>query len=209
MRDYASLAGGASVVHSNGLTSPSMISVGDGWWGYGAKVFGTRKYKSLRTAEEALSNSNVPGRCFAFKGGRGKLTVKLGEPYTSSSLKGGILPGFLRVTHVSIEHAAVANVPSSALSAPRVFVVLGWDADPAASSTFLRPHVLISRAEFSVELNAPTVQTFEVFSGGSPPPPVGWITLDVESNHGGDWTCLYGFRVHGEFIPTKGLSKAL
>lgn len=185
-----------------------MISEGDGWWGYGAKIFGTRKYKSLRTAEEALSTSNVPGRCFAFQGGQGKLTVKLGEPYTSRPSKGGISPGFVRVTHISIEHAAVAIVPSAALSAPRAFVVLGWDADPAAASTLLRPHVLINRAEFSVERNAPTVQTFEVFSGGSPLPPVGWVTLEVESNHGGEWTCLYGFRVHGEFIPSKGWSKA-
>lgn len=210
MRDYASLAGGASVVHRNDLTSPSMISVNNGWWGYAAKVFGARKYKSSRTAEEALSTSNVPGRCFAFRGGRGKLTVKLGEPHTSGSPRGGLLPGFVRVTHISIEHAAVAVVPSAASSAPRVFVVLGWDADPAASSTSLRPHVLISRSEFYVEHNAPTVQTFEVFSvtGGSPPPPVGWVTLEVESNHGGEWTCLYGFRVHGEFIPAQGLSKA-
>ncbi|CAN0290174.1 unnamed protein product [Ectocarpus fasciculatus] len=29
-------------------------------------------------------------------------------------------------------------------------------------------------------------------------PPVGWVTLEVQSNHGGAWTCLYGFRVHGD-----------
>lgn len=103
--------------------------------------------------------------------------------------------GFVKVTHISIEHAALATLPAAALSAPQFFVVLGWDADPTAASS--QPHVLVGRAEFSVEHNAPSVQTFKVDSAAGRPP-VGWVTLEVESNHGGDWTCLYGFRVHGE-----------
>lgn len=178
-----------------------MTSVDHGWWGYVAKLFGARKgLTSSQTAEAALSTSNVPGHCFAFRGGRGKLTVKLGKPRPPGSREGGHKAGFVKVTHISIEHVSVATLPAAAQSAPRVFLVLGWDADPTASSAANEPHVLVSRAEFSVEHNASAVQTFKVHSvaGRVPPPPVGWVTLEVESNHGGDWTCLYGFRIHGE-----------
>lgn len=172
-----------------------MTSVDHGWWSYAAKLFGARiGSMSPQTAEAALSTSNTPGHCFAFRGGQGKLTVKLGKP---GLLEGGHTEGLVKVTHISIEHAPLANLPAAAQSAPQVFVVLGWDADPTASSSQSQPHVLVGPAEFSVEHDSPSVQTFKVLSAARHPP-VGWVTLEVESNHGGDWTCLYGFRVHGE-----------
>lgn len=144
--------------------------------------------------------------------------------------------GFVKVTHVSIEHARTAAAPTAVRSAPRAFRVMGWDADPtahgwavpggggvesasvsaslkfsreeeeevavAAAST-LTPYVLVEGAEFLVGEGAPGVQTFAVSEESREgAPPVGWVTLEVESNHGGRWTCLYGFRVHGHPVAT-------
>lgn len=150
--------------------------------------------------------------------------------------------GFVKVSHVSIEHARTSLAPTVARSAPRAFRVLGWDADPTGgggagtSSTVAasvggaaggggrtgrgragagaragsvdddagerapaRPYVLLEGAEYQAGGGLPAVQTFEVSEASRElAPPVGWVTLEVQSNHGGKWTCLYGFRVHGD-----------
>lgn len=121
---------------------------------------------------------------------------------------------------MSIEHARTRSAPSAEKSAPRVFRVLGWDRSPVKANTngqvvngsavlemrgaavgddgALRPYVLVERAEFLVGDGAPGVQTFAVSEESlMAAPAVGWVTLEVKSNHGGRWTCLYGFRVHG------------
>lgn len=161
-----------------------------------AKLFGVSRSNPRGTPGEAISASTVPGHYFAFRGGRGRLTIRLG------STEGDARTRFVRVTHISLEHTSVVALPAAALTAPRQFRVLGWDTDPATSSASLRPHVLVESAEFSVEPHAPTAQAFKAPSAGtSYPPPVGWVTLDVTSNHGGDFTCVYGFRVHGKSVP--------
>ena len=252
MPDFAARVSGASVAEgrlgSEGenkrLTSRTLAAAVLPWGEYAAHALGLTEVRYGGGAEDALSASNVPGDCFAFPGGGGRLTVKLAEGHWAAgngtgaaAESGGRRPpsqGRVRVTHVSIEHAAVASVPSAFGSAPRAFRVLGWDADPTASPTSsipwgfhdtdsagkgkggsdappLRPHVLVKQAEFSVASGAPAVQTFAATAeameaspgedlGRFPPPPVGWVTLEVESNHGAQWTCLYGFRVHGHRV---------
>ena len=195
MQNFASLAGGASVVEGKTFTSSPMMSVENGWGSYAANLFGPRKDQPLGSAGEALSTSTVPGHCFAFRGGSGKLTVKLGEPGSER----GHMAASVTVTHITIAHASVTATPSAARSAPRRFRVLGWDSDPTASLA-LGPHVLLAEAQFTVDRDAPSIQTFEVDAGDgvSSPPTVGWVTLEVIENHGGDFTCIYGFRVHGD-----------
>ena len=166
-----------------------------------ANLFGVSRSTPRGTPGEAISASTVPGHCFAFRRGRGRLTIRLGSPEVDAPM------GFIRVSHISLEHTSVVALPAAALTAPRQFRVLGWDADPATSSASLRPYVLVESAEFSVEPHAPTAQVFGVPAPGTtfPPPPVGWVTLDVISNHGGDHTCLYGLRVYQDL--DGGVSK--
>lgn len=125
----------------------------------------------------------------------------------------------VRVSHVSIEHPRAAYAPSSAKSAPRAFRVLGWEQDPTGAvgpaaegggvsgigdGGVPRPLTLVDGAEYRVGDGAPGVQTFAV-SGASleAAAAVKWVTLEVGSNHGGIWTCLYGFRVHGEPVAVE------
>lgn len=121
--------------------------------------------------------------------------------------------GGVKVTHVSLEHPRVAYAPSGAKSALHSFRVLGWDRDPSGETPAIlgathgsgeedatvSPLVLVDRAAYKVGDNAPGVQTFAVSATArETAPAVKWVTLEVDSNHGGIWTCLYGFRVHGE-----------
>ncbi|CAN0337218.1 unnamed protein product, partial [Hapterophycus canaliculatus] len=222
------------------LTSPTLASSTLPWADYLLHVLRVPGRVFAEGADAALSSTNSLGSCFAFLGGEGALTVKLarlpvrlsassaapGSSSTPSSApsagghdgdRGADRHGFVRVTHVSIEHARTASAPTARKSAPRSFRVLGWDADPgdtgaSTASSLLsgiagdnaelpRPHVLVEGAEYEAGAGARGVQTFAVPEGvREATPPVGWVTLEVRSNHGGKWTCLYGFRVHGERV---------
>lgn len=234
MPDYASVISGASVAYgplalspSDGhepgkLTSPTLASSTLPWADYLLHVLRIPGRVYAEDGDAALSASNSLGSCFAFQGGEGRLTVKLARPPHALSSGGDedrsdeetdASSGFIRVTHVSIEHARLASAPSAAKSALRTFRVLGWDADPTTQSDMdqgsksdagaefgaLRPYVLVESAQYVVEGNTPAVQTFKVSERSKElAPPVGWVTLEVQSNYGGKWTCLYGFRVHGD-----------
>ncbi|CAM9290785.1 unnamed protein product [Scytosiphon promiscuus] len=249
-------------VEEGQLTSPTLASSTLPWADYLLHVLRVPGRVFAEGADAALSSANSLGSCFAFLGGEGRLTVKLARPpvplsaagspalgSSSSSLSApsgggnGVVDrdGFIRVTHVSIEHARTASAPTAQKSAPRSFRVLGWDEDPGGlvtttASSLLssitgglgsgggegrggkaakangkgdsevkaeppRPHVLLEGAEYEAGGGARGVQTFAVPEGvREATPPVGWVTLEVQSNHGGKWTCLYGFRVHGDRV---------
>ena len=249
MPDYASLIPGASVVYGplmsldgteGKLTSPTLASTMLPWADYVLHLLRMPGRVYAEDGDAALSTSNSLGSCFAFQGGEGRLTVKLARPPAPASGRtvGESNPdldageegaksseAFVKVTHVSIEHARTAYAPSASKSAPRAFRVLGWDVDPSAAAAPTsgfgriggvggvgggggsrgsvaaqpRPYVLVEGVEYSAGGDAPGVQTFAASDESRLlAPPVGWVTLEVQSNHGGKWTCVYGFRVHGE-----------
>ncbi|CAM9768567.1 unnamed protein product, partial [Discosporangium mesarthrocarpum] len=101
----------------------------------------------------------------------------------------------VRVSHVSLQHSFSARAKKSA---PWEFRVLGWACDPHGGRE--QPVVLVE-GEYQVGGGARVTQVFNTLDwGGGKGPEVGWVTLEVLSNHGEkDYTCLYGFRVHGEF----------
>eukprot|EP00903_Cladosiphon_okamuranus_P020406 g18726.t1 len=190
------------------LTSPTLASATLPWADYMLHMLRVPGRVFAEKADAALSSSNSLGSCFAFHGGQGRLTVKLAPAPMSavapapgssppSAREGGVATrtrGFVKVTHVSIEHARTALAPTVARSAPRAFRVLGWDADPAAAGKSagetsvagggagadapLRPYVLLEGAEYRADGGALGVQTFEVSEAGRElAPPVG------SSNH--------------------------
>ncbi|CAM9400963.1 unnamed protein product, partial [Laminaria digitata] len=197
--DYASLIPGASVVYGplmspdgteGKLTSPTLASTMLPWSDYVLHLLRMPGRVYAEDGDAALSTSNSLGSCFAFQGGEGRLTVKLARPPAPASgraiggsnddlgegdFEEGANPsrGFVKVTHVSIEHARTAHAPSATKSAPRAFRVLGWDSDPSAAAVAsltsgfgrfsgggggsrgsgtaaaLRPYVLVEGVEYS------------------------------------------------------------
>ena len=145
--------------------------------GFEKALIGTRGPQASRTAD-ALSSSNEFGRCFAFRGAEGRLTVRLSRP--------------VRPTHFSVEHLhAVLCDPArnaNCSSAPQQMDVVGRSADGDL--------VEFGSFSYAASTDAPTVQTFAAASLGER---VDAVTLRVKSNHGHpDYTCLYRFRVHGD-----------
>ena len=172
--DYALQAAGAKVVPSltsepytpRGALVPTKI-----WHALGLDA-------GVGRAADALSSVNEFGRCFAFRGSEGKLTVRLSRP--------------VRPTHFSVEHlhAALCDPARNAncSSAPQQMDVVGRSADGDL--------VEFGSFSYAASTDAPTVQTFAAASLGER---VDAVTLRVRSNHGHpDYTCLYRFRVHGD-----------
>ena len=172
--DYALQAAGAKVVPS--LTSEPYTPRG--------AIIPTKVWHALGLdagvgrAADALSSSNEFGRCFAFRGSEGKLTVRLSRP--------------VRPTHFSVEHlhAALCDPARNAncSSAPQQMEVVGrsGDGDVVEFGSF----------SYAASSDAPTVQTFAAASLGER---FDAVTLRVKSNHGHpDYTCLYRVRVHGD-----------
>jgi SUN domain-containing protein 1/2 len=92
----------------------------------------------------------------------------------------------VQVSAVSIDHVA-ASVAYDQSSAPRMFSVLGYE-DAQASGR------AIELGEFEYSLAGGVVQTFTVTRAAVP---IRAVVLDIASNHGAKFTCLYRFRVHG------------
>jgi len=129
-------------------------------------------------AEVALSADNTVGNCYAFASVQGTFAVRLAAP--------------IRVTAVSIDHAA-ASVAFDRGSAPRQFSVLGFS-DAQAEGAAIK----LGTFQYSLDVDASAVQTFAIAS--PPADAVRAVVLQIESNHGAKFTCLYRFRVHGERV---------
>lgn len=135
----------------------------------------------------ALQPSTQLAHCWSFAGGAGQLTVRL--------------PFAVRVRSVSIDHVSALASPDMR-SAPREFRVTGALAAPPADVAAAEAHTLLAHGVYQASVHAPAVQTFAVDDAAqSAAPPVRFVTLDVQSNHGHDeFTCLYRFRVHGDRV---------
>jgi SUN domain-containing protein 1/2 len=104
--DYALASSGSTVL--NHQTSPSLELTRPGFLG---RMWG-RKARA-RDPRVALQGLNDPGYCWAFAGSKGSLGIGLASR--------------IRVTDITIEHAARELVPKSALSsAPRDVEMVSW-----------------------------------------------------------------------------------
>mmetsp|Transcript_11090 Transcript_11090/g.34011 ORF Transcript_11090/g.34011 Transcript_11090/m.34011 type:complete len:492 (+) Transcript_11090:107-1582(+) len=167
--DYALTSAGAKVLSAQ---PSSFTQVKDYLLERGAYLFG-RRTDTLsaypNSAAVALSRGNFPGECWAFSGGRGNLSIQLARPVS--------------VHAVAIDHAAASTVPTVS-SAPKDFRVTAYDRDGA--ETLL--------GEFTYNNQAVTqLQMFTI----PEPKFTHAVRLEILSNHGGEYTCLYRFRVHG------------
>jgi len=125
-------------------------------------------------AEVALSPDNTPGNCYAFAGAQGTFGVRLAQP--------------VRVSAVSIDHISAA-VAFDRRPAPRQFTVLGFSDAHAQGDA-----IVLGRFEY--KLDGGVGQTFPIATPAGAPA-IHSVVLQIDSNHGASFTCLYRFRVHG------------
>ncbi|XP_048089745.1 SUN domain-containing protein 1-like [Alosa alosa] len=121
-----------------------------------------------------------PGKCWAFKGSEGFLTITLSLP--------------VHITHVTLEHIPKSLSPTGHIdSAPREFAVYGLSGfDEQEEGKFL--------GRFTYDSDGEPIQTFELLD--SVKDVYGAAQLRVLSNWGNpEYSCVYRFRVHGQPHP--------
>ncbi|XP_076153865.1 klaroid protein-like [Alosa pseudoharengus] len=164
----------------------------------GAGVIGSRSSETYRTRSPCYSLFGMPlryasesprtviqpemrpGKCWAFKGSEGFLTIALSLP--------------VRVTHVTLEHFPKSLSPTGRIdSAPREFAVYGLSGfDEQEEGKFL--------GRFTYDSDGEPIQTFEL--PDSVKDVYRAVQLRVLSNWGNpEYSCIYRFRVHGQPLP--------
>uniref|UniRef100_A0A1I7YBA1 SUN domain-containing protein n=1 Tax=Steinernema glaseri TaxID=37863 RepID=A0A1I7YBA1_9BILA len=174
MADYALESAGGSVV-STRCTEPyketsRVESI------YGIPLW----YSSYspRSVIQRKSQGATAGECWAFTGNHGYLTIQLA--------------GRVNVTAVSYEHLPVALSPQGHIrSAPREFLVWSYQTVEGHAN-----RVLLGTFEYSRD--GGSIQTFPVQNKDPLGTPI--VELEVITNYGSEYTCLYRFRVHGNLV---------
>jgi hypothetical protein len=145
----------------------------------------TRLTTRTHGPREALRAGRTIGQCWPFLGGQANLTIRTAEP---------IIP-----THFSIDHIP-REIAINWQSAPRQMKVWGFNVPEGSRPSLNVPRTLLSSFEY--DINGDPLQTWPVeYSSQSAslthPPSFQYFTLQILSNYGYFYTCLYRFRVHG------------
>ncbi|KAF0037051.1 hypothetical protein F2P81_009925 [Scophthalmus maximus] len=121
----------------------------------------------------------LPGKCWAFHGVQGTLTISLSHP--------------VRITHVTLDHLPRYISPTGRIdSAPKDFEVYGMKSY-TEKGTLLGTFTYNEKGESSQTFQLPSPSD-EVYR---------FVELHVLSNWGRvEYTCLYRFRVHGKIATT-------
>ncbi|CAF87616.1 unnamed protein product [Tetraodon nigroviridis] len=141
----------------------------------GFKIFGIQLFSKVGPASVIQGqHPPIPGNCWSFPGSHGNLFIELSHTVT--------------VSHVTLDHVSSSVVPADTISsAPRQFSVYGRQRlDDRA----------VHLGKFTYDLEGNPTQTFAVKVYDTMA--FKYIDLQIDSNYGhADYTCLYGFRVHG------------
>lgn len=141
------------------------------------KVFGIPIWRTSVSPRAVISPGISPGECWAFKGHKGNLVIKLSQR---------ILPTGFTYEHIPKQISRDGSISS----APREFQVLGLVDENDTQGTILGNYVY--------EDNGQSMQHFKVLN---PSGQFQYIELVILSNHGNfEYTCLYRFRVHGKRV---------
>jgi Sad1 / UNC-like C-terminal len=134
------------------------------------KVFNFGVKSSENVAEKAISSDNSKGNCWGFDGAKGSILIKLQQP---------IFP-----KHFTFKHANLANFDSAP---KRICVNRGSD--------------LLGCYEFYIAKGTPSPefsQTFPCMQNCNKQ--TSEFSFVINSNHGGDFTCVYQILIHGDPI---------
>jgi len=134
-----------------------------------------RKYSRSHPASVILEPDVTVGKCWAFEGSEGHVTIELSEPVV--------------VTSVTLDHIpkSLARVKGLA-SAPKDFSVYGLKDKKDTG-------VLLGTFMYNIHANRAT-QTFDIQTKTEEA--FRYISLRINSNYGHHYTCVYRFRVHSE-----------
>ncbi|ULT84822.1 hypothetical protein L3Y34_013481 [Caenorhabditis briggsae] len=133
---------------------------------------------SPRVVIQRNSKSLFPGECWCFKDGRGYIAVELSH--------------FIDVSSISYEHIGKEVAPEgNRSSAPKGVLVWAYKQIDDLST-----RVLIG--DYTYDLDGPPLQFF--MAKHKPDFPVKFVELEVTSNYGAQFTCLYRLRVHGKML---------
>jgi len=167
--DFALISAGATVLAS----SPSALTRLRSYMLERVDFITSRKADGLtaypNSPASALEGNLLPGECWAFPGDKANVTIKLARR--------------AKIKMLAIEHAPASTVPS-VNSAPKDFRVVAFNQD--LTETLL--------GEF--KYNASTGVSHQSFKLEDPHT-TRIVRLEILSNHGADYTCVYRFRVHG------------
>ncbi|KAK9881284.1 hypothetical protein WA026_015406 [Henosepilachna vigintioctopunctata] len=143
-------------------------------YGTGTGILGITLCEGSNGPRAIIQANTGPGECWAFKGYRGAVLIKL--------------LGKVRINAISLEHISKKISPTGRIdTAPRDFSVYGL-------KDLKHPKVLLGRFEYKADSDP--IQTFLVQSNNCEP--FEYVEFNVESNHGSsDYTCVYRLRVHG------------
>nr|XP_046233303.1 SUN domain-containing protein 1-like isoform X7 [Scatophagus argus] len=168
LADYALESGGGSILSTRCSetyeTKAALLS-----------LFGVPLWYFSQSPRAVIQPDVHPGNCWAFRGSKGFLVIRL-------SMR--ILP-----TSFSLEHIPKALAPSGTLrSAPRHFSVYGLDDESQERGRLL--------GSYAYEEDGEALQTFPVTEESDRTFQI--IEVQVLSNWGHlEYTCMYRFRVHG------------
>ncbi|XP_029692313.1 SUN domain-containing protein 2-like isoform X2 [Takifugu rubripes] len=164
----------------------------------GEKLLGIQLFsKVVPAAVIGGQHPPIPGNCWSFPGSHGNLFIELSHTIT--------------VSNVTLDHVLKSVSPNDTIpSAPRHFTVYGlqslddkavhlgkfmYDLEGNPSQTFA---VKVRRKSFYISNDSITNLFFHLILQVHDSIRSKYIDLQIESNYGhADYTCLYGFRVHG------------
>ncbi|CAL2051800.1 unnamed protein product [Caenorhabditis brenneri] len=134
--------------------------------------------ESPRIVIQRNSKSLFPGECWCFKEGRGYIAVQLSH--------------YIDVASVSYEHIGKEVAPEGdRTSAPKGVLVWAYKQIDDINSRVLL-------GDYTYDLELPPLQFF--IAKHKPDFPVKFVELEITSNYGAPYTCLYRIRVHGKMI---------
>ncbi|KPJ16854.1 SUN domain-containing protein 3 [Papilio machaon] len=182
--DYALESAGARILDTGETQEYVIYESSVGW---ALHVVSSVLCRECPGASAILRPGTLPGECWAFRGSRGEVTIRL--------------VGSVHVTGMSIEHIPAHISPTKEISsAPRLFQLEGLShrGDP-------HPHDFGS---FEYDKDGKPIQYFEVQHPASAAYLV--VRLKVFSNWGHSlYTCLYRVRIHGELAPGQAPQKTI
>lgn len=134
---------------------------------------------TINTPKMVIQPSISPGECFAYKGSRGTITIKM---------MGKVLISSVSIGHIPIQLSPLKNL----YSAPNDFSVWGLK-----ELNDFQPEYLGS---FSYNIgDLQQFQTFDVFQPTDSPKSFQLVRFNFTSNHGNSkYTCIYRIRVYGK-----------
>eukprot|EP00742_Colponemidia_sp_Colp-10_P005487 GILJ01005862.1.p1 GENE.GILJ01005862.1~~GILJ01005862.1.p1 ORF type:complete len:563 (+),score=114.37 GILJ01005862.1:44-1732(+) len=137
------------------------------WWEKAVHPHGSSRPPSVIIQAQS---QQVPGECWGFEGSQAHVTIRLSKP---------IVPKSFTLEHLS------PLIAYNRTSAPRDFRVWGYTDDLTEQR--------INLGEFTYDLSERPIQTFRAKVS---PHRVALVELEILSNHGNHFTCVYRFRVH-------------